>query len=120
MEPYILIPILFVIFCVVLCAFSITRAKTIRKHQLEREIQFIKGARSIRPNMTKENVINILGNRYTTSYLQDGVENLVWQYRKYKRIIVNDRHINTLAYTRKISVSFKNDIVIEVRSFNMD
>ena len=70
--------------------------------------------------MTKENVISILGNSYTTSYLQDGVENLVWQLRKYNRIRIDDRWVEQLAYTRKISVSFKNNIAIEVRSFNMD
>ena len=120
MEPYVLIPILVVLLTIAFIVFAAIQGNKRNKRVREIEIQFIKRARSIRPNMTKENVISLLGNRYTTSYLQDGVENLVWQLNKYKNISIGDTYVKQLAYTRKISVSFKNNIAIEVRSFNMD
>ena len=119
MESWVLIPILITVVIVLFMVWAIKRARRIQLLALEYEMRFIERARQIRPDMTKEEVINILGNQYTLSYLQDGVENLVWQYRKYNRVCVDDVWINQLAYTRKISVSFKNDIAIEVRSFDM-
>ena len=123
MDPFNLIVFSIVVsilvFFVLLCVWAIKRARRIQLLALEYEMRFIEAARRIRPDMTKSEVINILGNRYTLSYLQDGVENLVWQYRKYNRVCIDDVWINQLAYTRKISVSFKNDIAIEVRSFDM-
>lgn len=119
MESWVLIPILITVVIVLFMVWAIKRARRIQLLALEYEMNFIERARQIRPDMTKEEVINILGNQYTLSYLQDGVENLVWQYRKYNRVCIDDVWINQLAYTRKISVSFKNDIAIEVRSFDM-
>ena len=87
----------------------------------KKEKSFIDSHRKIRPGMGKLEVLAILGEEYTQSYLQNDIEKLEWQYRQAGvGVLLNGLFVSEDSYTRRISVFFKNDFVIEVHSFNMD
>ena len=90
--------------------------------QKEKENRFIENHKKILPGMTKAQVLSILGNQYTQSYLKNNVEKLEWRYRMpgYTGRIAKDAYVHTSAFTRRISVKFKDNRVIEVNSLNMD
>lgn len=75
------------------------------------EEEFIENHREIRPGMSKYEVLSILGDQYTQSFLKNGVEKLEWRFR-------SRSYSGTI--TRRISVKFKDGEVIEVNSLNMD
>lgn len=90
--------------------------------QKEKENKFIENHKKILPGMTKVQVLSILGNQYTQSYLKNDVEKLEWRYRLpgYTGRIAKGAYVHTSALTRRISVKFKDNRVIEVNSLNMD
>ena len=83
--------------------------------------EFCRKHREVKIGMTKSAVIALYGDKFTISYLQDGTEKLEWAYH---RRGVGHVYQDTITYynslTRKISVKFKNNRVIEVKSQNMD
>ena len=88
----------------------------------QKEKKFIENHRKIQPGMSKAQVLSILGNQYTQSYLKNNVEKLEWRYRLpgYTGRIAKGTYMHTSALTRRISVKFKDNRVIEVNSLNMD
>ena len=90
--------------------------------QKEKEKKFIENHRKIQPGMSKAQVLGILGNQYTQSYLKNNIEKLEWRYRLpgYTGRIAKGAYMHTSALTRRISVKFKDNRVIEVNSLNMD
>lgn len=85
-------------------------------------LRFIENHKKIKCGMNKSQVVNILGNTYTQSYLKNGIEKLEWRYRHagYTGRVAKGYYVHSGQLTRKISVKFKDDIVIEVKSLNMD
>ena len=88
----------------------------------EREQAFTENHKKIKPGMEKKQVIHILGNQYTQSYLKGNIEKLEWRYRKpgYTGRVVKGAYVHASSMTRRISVKFKDNLVIEVHSLNMD
>ena len=88
----------------------------------EAENNYVCAARTIRAGMTKDDVISILGNDYTYSLLKNGIEKYEWRYRKngYSYRVAKGVSMRQSGYTRRISVKFKDGIVIEINSLNMD
>jgi hypothetical protein len=88
----------------------------------EAESNYIDSARKIRAGMTKDDVISILGNDYTYSLLKNGIEKYEWRYRKngYSYRVAKGVSMRQSGYTRRISVKFKDGIVVEINSLNMD
>ncbi len=88
----------------------------------KKEDEFCEKHREIRPGMLKNEVVYLLGDQYTISYLKNGVEKLEWRYRHsgYTGRVARGVYAHSSSFTRKISVKFKNDRVIEVNSLNMD
>lgn len=86
------------------------------------ETKFIENHKKIFPGMSKTQVIDILGTQYTQSFLKNNVEKLEWRFRRsgYSSRIAKGAYVHTGSLARKISVKFKNEIVIEVNSLNMD
>ncbi|MBQ8624617.1 MAG: outer membrane protein assembly factor BamE [Agathobacter sp.] len=90
----------------------------------EREIvtNFIENYKQIRPGMTKTQVIYLLGDRYTHSYLKNGIEKLEWKYRHVGQTarVSKGYYVHSGQLTRKVSVKFQNDVVVEINALNMD
>lgn len=87
-----------------------------------KEQEFVENHRRIRPGMEKSQVIYILGDNYTQSYLKNNIEKLEWRFRNpgYTGRVAKGAYIHTGSVTRKISVKIQNNRVIEVHSLNMD
>ena len=83
---------------------------------------FIENHQQLLPGMSKMAVIRIMGDSYTQSYLQNGIEKLEWTYRhRGASTRVNRRmYVYPNSYTIRVSVKFKDGKVIEVNSLNMD
>ena len=81
---------------------------------------FIDRSKQIRTGMSKSEVIKIMGNTYSHSYLQNNIEKLEWTKRKggcgvaFCGIFTYDKPI-----VHSICVVFQDDIVIEVYANNM-
>lgn len=101
--------------CIVLLA-----VLSIRNRQAEND--FIESARRVRAGMTMDDVIIIMGSDFTYSALKSGIEKLEWRYRKngYSYRVGRGVSMRQSGYTRRISVKFKNRVVIEISSLNMD
>lgn len=86
------------------------------------ENDFVDSARSIRKGMTKSEVVAILGSDYSYSCLKNGVEKYEWRYRKngYSYRVAKGVSMRQSGYTRRISVKFKDGVVLETSSLNMD
>lgn len=86
------------------------------------ENDFVDSARMIRKGMTKSEVVAILGSDYSYSCLKNGVEKYEWRYRKkgYSYRVAKGVSMRQSGYTRRISVKFKDGVVIETSSLNMD
>lgn len=86
------------------------------------ENDFVDSARAIRKGMTKSEVVAILGSDYSYSSLKNGVEKYEWRYRKngYSYRVAKGVSMRQSGYTRRISVKFKDGVVIETSSLNMD
>ena len=84
--------------------------------------KFIENHKKIKPGMSKLQVVNILGNNYTQSHLKSGVEKLEWRLRQagYSGRVAKGAYVHTSSLTRRISVKFKDNLVIEVNCLNMD
>ncbi len=108
---YIVIGIIAVVFLV---GYSIYNRKV--------ENDFVDSARVIRKGMTKSEVVAILGSDYSYSCLKNGVEKYEWRYRKngssYR--VAKGVSMRQSGYTRRISVKFKDGVVVETSSLNMD
>ena len=103
-----------IILCLPIVASAVSRRR--------KELEFIEKHRKIRLGMSKFEVIGLLGKQYTQSYLKNDVEKLEWRYRHngYIGRVARGTYLHTSSYTRRISVKFKGNIVIEVNSVNMD
>lgn len=90
--------------------------------QKQEENDYINSARSIRAGMKKSEVIDILGSDYTYSLLKNGIEKYEWRYRKggYSYRVAKGVRAHQSGYTRRISVKFKDEIVVEINSLNLD
>lgn len=86
------------------------------------EKQFQENHKKIYLGMSKDEVIDILGEQYTQSYLKNNIEKLEWRYRHqgYTGRVAEGAYVHSSGFTRRISVKFKDGIVIEVNSLNMD
>ena len=87
-----------------------------------KEQEFIENHRRIHPGMEKSQVICILGDNYTQSYLKNDIEKLEWRFRNpgYTSRVAKGVYVHSGSVTRRISVKFKNNRVIEVHSLNME
>ena len=94
----------------------------VKAKEKEAENNYVDSARTIRAGMTKAEVIGILGSDYTYSLLKNGIEKYEWRYRKngYSYRVAKGVSMRQSGYTRRISVKFKDGIVIEINSLNMD
>lgn len=82
--------------------------------------EFAKNAKSIRLGMFKSDVITIMGDSYSRSYLRDGLEKLEWCYREDgSGVMVNGVFIVTEGVVARVSVIFQNYKVIEVNLDNV-
>ena len=86
------------------------------------EKKFIENSKKIYPGMSKEDVVEILGDRYSQSYLKNDIEKLEWKWRHggYSSRVAKGVYVHSGSFTRKVSVSFQNGKVMEVNSLNMD
>ena len=86
-----------------------------------RKRKFIENAQSIRRGMLKFDVIGIMGDKYSHSYLQDDLEKLEWCYRENGSgvMISNGVFITDQGTNMKISVIFRNNMAIEVNVENI-
>ena len=114
-ENFLVLFVFGILLLIVIVLYSASKKK-------EQEERFIRNHRKIFPGMTKAQVIGILGTQYTQSYLQNNVEKLEWKFRRagYSARIAQGAYMHTGTLTRKISVKFKDNCVIEVKSLNMD
>lgn len=109
---------LYVVFGFALIVFAIY----VTAKQKQAEMDFIDAARSVRAGMSKQDVISILGSDYSYSLLKNGIEKLEWRYRKngHSYRVAKGVRTHQSGYTRRISVKFKDGIVVEINSLNMD
>lgn len=109
---------IYVVFCFLLFAFAIY--VTVKEKKAETD--FVYAARSVRAGMSKQDVIFILGSDYSYSLLKNGIEKLEWRYRKkgHSYRVAKGVRAHQSGYTRRISVKFKDGVVIEINSLNMD
>ena len=103
-------------------AFALYVVISAAKKEQEASRAFIENHKKIHPGMTKVQVINILGSNYTQSYLKSGIEKLEWRHRQvgYSGRIAKGAYVHTSSLTRRISVKFKDNVVVEVNCLNMD
>lgn len=107
-----------IIFSVGIIAFCIYAS--VKNHKIEQD--FIYSARRIRAGMSKEDVLTIMGYDYTYSALKGGIEKYEWRFRKngYSYRVAKGVSARQSGYTRRISVKFKDGVVIETSAINMD
>lgn len=86
-------------------------SRTVFSAGLKKEREFCDKCKQIRPGMSKFKTIQLLGDRYSPSYLQDGVERLEWSWRR-------QGVFQTL--TRKIIIIFECDKAVEIITENID
>ena len=86
-----------------------------------RKGKFIENAQSIRRGMLKFDVIGIMGDKYSHSYLQDDLEKLEWCYRENGSGVMmsNGVFITDQGTNMKVSVIFRNNMAIEVNVENI-
>jgi hypothetical protein len=91
-------------------------------HEREKEVDFIENHKKIYPGMPKTQVLNLMGPNYTQSILKSGIEKLEWRYRHagYTGRVAKGSYVHVSSLTRKISVKFKDGVVVEVNALNMD
>lgn len=108
---YVVLGIIVVAFCVCISA-----------QNKKAENEFISAARRIRAGMSLNDVLSIMGNDYTYSALKNGVEKYEWRLRKngYSYRVAKGVSMRQSGYTRRISVKFKDGVVIETSAINMD
>ena len=87
-----------------------------------KEKEFSDKHRMIRPGMHMNEVISLLGDRYTVSHLKSGVVKLEWRMRHtgYSTRVAKGVYAHSSSFTRRITVKFKDNRVIEVTALNMD
>lgn len=76
----------------------------------------------IEHGMTKDKVIDLLGDSYTKSLLKDGRERLEWTWRErgYSMRLGNGLYTHSSGVTSHVTVTFKDGVVIEMTAKNMD
>lgn len=83
--------------------------------------RFKENARAIRPGMLKLDVINLMGKKYSHSYLQNDVEKLEWRYHESGGgVNMNGVFVFEEGETKRICVIFQHGVVIEVHTQNLD
>ena len=87
-----------------------------------KEEEFIENHRIISRGMNEREVITILGDGYTKSYLKNGIDVYKWYYRKngISFRIAWRVYEHESSYVRSICVHFKDGYVVEVIANNMD
>ena len=87
-----------------------------------KEDEFCKKHREVYIGMYKEDVIDLMGENYTISYLKNNIEKLEWRYRHsgYTGRVAKGVYAHSSSFTRKISVFIQDGKVVEVKSLNMD
>ena len=105
-----LVCVLLAIVCVGLIIFSAYKRE-----------EFTKNYKQIDYGMSKEEVIQILGEKYTKSLLKGGIEKLEWRMDTLGASfrIAKGTYVHSHGQVRKVSVKFKDDKVIEVNAVNM-
>ena len=103
-----------------LCVLMIFWAVYRRRKEQRKEINFIETCKRIRPGMSKQEILTILGHNYSPSYLQNNIEKLEWTYQKggYGHVVDGTGSYCALV-VRSISVHFQNDIAVEVYTNNL-
>lgn len=109
------IGIIFSVGIIIFCIYG-----SIKNRRMEED--FIYSARRIRAGMSKDDVLDIMGHDYTYSALKGGVEKYEWRLRKngYSYRVSKGVSVRQSGYTRRIAVKFKDGVVIETSSLNMD
>ena len=94
---------------IISCIFSIfAKGKTAKWDFMERSKQ-------IRPGMSKSEVINIMGKKYSHSYLQNDIEKLEWRYcESGGGVKMSGVFAFNAGETKSICVVFQHGAVIEV------
>lgn len=94
---------------VILLIFSIfTKGKKAKWNLMDRAKQICTG-------MSKSEVINIMGKKYSLSYLQNDIEKLEWRYCEGGGgVKMSGVFAFNVGETKSIFVVFQHDIVIEV------
>ena len=89
--------------------------------ELKQKNKFVDNSEKIRPGMSKEEVIGLMGDKCSHSYLQDNVEKFEWCYREGGGgVQINNVYTFSESKTRRVIVYLQNDRVIEVHCQNMD
>ena len=88
----------------------------------KKEEEFCEKYREICVGMLKNQVIFILGDNYTVSYLKNDIEKLEWRYRHmgFTGRVTEGVYAHSGSFTRRVSVKIKDNRVVEVNSINMD
>ena len=106
-----LVCVLLAIVCVGLIVFSAYKKE-----------QFTQNYKQIDYGMSKEEVIQILGEKYTKSLLKGGIEKLEWRMDTLGSSfrVAKGMYVHSNGKVRKVSIKFKDDKVIEVNAVNME
>lgn len=87
-----------------------------------KESDFIENYKKINYGMSKEDVIELLGDGYTKSLLKGGVEKLEWRIDKSGATVrvASGVYMHSRGKVRKVTVKFQDNKVIELNALNME
>ena len=108
MGWWIIFSLVFIVLCFVVVGFCFTFENKQKK-------RFAENIHAIRPGMLKSDVINLMGKKYSHSYLQNDIEKLEWHYcESGGGVKMSGVFVFNAGKTKSICVVFQHGTVIEV------